>query len=67
MSVIEIFFTCGFISTSAVALLATWLCYLPNFISLYRIVVNHSEQFNPQLDFLPKFKTYNIERRSTQF
>lgn len=67
MSVLEIFFTCSFLSTSAVALLITWLRYLSNLISLYRIVVNHLEQFNPPLDFLPKFKTYNIERRSAQF
>lgn len=67
MSVLEIFFTCSFISTSAVALLATWLRYLPNLISSYRVIVNHLEHFNPQLNFLPKFKVHKIERRSAQF
>ena len=67
MSVLEIFFACSFISTFAVALLATWLRYVPNLIFSYRVTINHLEHFNPQLNLLPKFNAHKIERRSAQF
>ncbi len=65
MSTLEIFFACSFISTFAVALIATWVRYLSAFISLYRIVINYLEQFNPQSYVLPKFTNYNLERRQS--
>ncbi len=66
MSTLEIFFACGFISTFAVALIVTWVRYLSALISLYRIVINYLEQFDPQKYILPKFKNSNLERRQSQ-
>ncbi len=67
MSPLETFFACGFISTFAVALISTWLRYLPTIISLYRIFANDLEQLNPQRNILTNFKAYDVERRQTQF
>lgn len=36
MSALEKFFTFSFISTFAVAFLATWWCYVPSIIAYYR-------------------------------
>lgn len=63
MSPLEVFFACGFVSTFAVALIASWMRYLPAIVSFYRIFVNRLEQLNPQVDILGRFKTYNVERR----
>lgn len=39
MSPLEVFFACAFVSTSAVALIVSWMRYLPAIVSLYRILV----------------------------
>ncbi len=66
MSVLEKFFICSCVFTFASALLATWVRYLPTFISLYQLIVNYLEQFNPKLDFLTEFKAYPINRKQVQ-
>lgn len=49
MSPLEQFFSFSFISVFSVAILSTWLCYLPNLITLYRSILrnnrHHSEKY----------------------
>jgi hypothetical protein len=61
MSSLETFITFGFISTFAVALLATWFRYLPNLISLYLNLGYQSNQPSSQKYGLDKlmFSTVN--------
>jgi hypothetical protein len=41
MSPFETFFAFGFVCTFALALIATWLRYLPTLIALYRMLAHH--------------------------
>lgn len=54
MSPLETFVAFGFISTFAVALLATWFRYLPKLISLYR---NIAYQWNQ-----PSSQKYGLDK-----
>lgn len=56
MSPLETFIAFGFISTFAVALLATWFRYLPTLISLYRKLAYQSNQPSSQKYGLDKLK-----------
>ena len=55
MPPLETFFACGFVSTFAVAILATWFRYLPALIFLYRILVYHLERSSPEKYITHKF------------
>ncbi len=57
MSPFETFFAFGFISTFAVALLATWFCYVPTLIALYRTLAFQWNQ--PGTEKYLKFYTVN--------
>ena len=48
MSPLETFFTFSFVSTFAVALLATWFRYVPRLISLYRVLAYQWNQPSSQ-------------------
>lgn len=61
MSPLETFFTCSFVSTFAVALIATWFNYLPTLISLYRVFIHRWSQSSPDtyITSEPKFRVIN--------
>ncbi|URD50876.1 MULTISPECIES: hypothetical protein [Chroococcidiopsis] len=40
MSILEKFFTFGFVSTFSVALIATWWRYIPSIIATYRKIMS---------------------------
>jgi len=48
MSPFETFFYVAFVSTAAVALLATWCRYLPTLIALYRFLIYQLNQTEPE-------------------
>jgi hypothetical protein len=66
MSPLETFFACGFVSTFAVAILATWFRYLPTLISQYRILVDRLERLVPEQYMTHKFKLYAVNDRQAQ-
>lgn len=66
MSSFETFFACSFVSTFAVALIATWFRYVPALISLYRIFLYRWSQPTPENYTTHKFKFYIPSDRQAQ-
>lgn len=63
---LETFFACSFVSTFAVAILATWFRYLPALISRYRIIVDYLDRLIPEQYMTHKFKFYAVNDRQAQ-